>query len=457
MTVKDLYNFDSSQFKTQMDLEIVQQIVWKLVMNSLQATTDGLISITISRKSARESDDIGLRSERLQIDVIDTGKGMEQKFVEGGLYSKMHAEQCTDCVPPLTENLLQPFGKEDEESGGVELSPTICQQFVAQLAGRLNAKSNIGRSTQMTVLIPLNKSTEEAKHATPMPKTVPTVAFLGFETPSKRLFVGKYLEQFHVRETRDLSNAHIVVISFDDPHLQVAYEADMEVISKRESRPDIVIMPALLLQELDEERSIRLELLQESLNQESRLLRRPMNIQEIKEMARLVEEVKISQIYLQGDHPMQMAVPTLSSKLSSSLLRFADSDRRPSGSSASSDRPSADHPFTVLVVEDNPLHAKIMTTMLQKAGIRYKLAQNGKGGVEMFEKHLPVLVLLDINIAFEACSEMRRVTSPYTHRIVAMTALSTEVEKRKGRDCGMVHWLTKPTRTAPLLRDIKRE
>ena len=52
-------------------------------MNSLQATTDGLVSISISRKSARESKELGSQTERLQIVVTDTGKGMEQKFVEG--------------------------------------------------------------------------------------------------------------------------------------------------------------------------------------------------------------------------------------------------------------------------------------------------------------------------------------------------------------------------------------
>jgi CheY-like chemotaxis protein len=344
----------------------------------------------------------------------------------------------------------------------VGLSLTICQHLVAQLAGRLTAKSIVGRGTRMTVSIPLKQSSKEAKHATPMPKTVPSIAFLGFETPSKRLFVEKFLEQFHIRETKDISNAHIVIISFDDPHLQVPYERDIDVITQRETRPEIIIMPPLFLQELEEERSIRLEMLQSSLTQESRILHRPMTVQEIREMGRLIEEIKISQIHLQGSESMGMAVPTLSSILSSHLLRITEeSARRASGSSASSDRPSADHPFEVLVVEDNPLNARIMTTMLKKANINYKLAQNGKEGVEMFEKHLPVLVLLDINMpimnGFDACKAMRAVQSPFIHRIVAITALSSEYEKRKGRECGMDEWLTKPTRIAPLMRKMKRE
>jgi CheY-like chemotaxis protein len=186
-----------------------------------------------------------------------------------------------------------------------------------------------------------------------------------------------------------------------------------------------------------------------------------MNVQAIREMARLIEELKERQLYLEESNAMDLAVPTLSYKTSSPLLRIMDAPRRASSSSTSSDRLTLDHPFTVLVVEDNPLNARIMTTMLKRANFVYKLAQNGAEGVELFKKHLPVLVLLDINMpimnGFEACQEMRRVSSPYTHRIIAITALSTEAEKRKGRESGMDEWLTKPTRMAPLMRDIKRE
>ena len=341
------------------------------------------------------------------------------------------------------------------------LSLTICQHLAAQLSGRLTAKSAVGLGTRMTVSIPLKKSTYEPKQVTRAPKQPPSIAFLGFETPSKRLFVAKFLEQFHVRETQDLQSAFIVVFSFDDLHLQMAYAAEINLISQRENRPEIIIMPALFLQELEEERSARLDMLQLSFTQESRIMQRPMNVQAIREMARLIEELKERQLYLEESNAMDLAVPTLSYKTSSPLLRKMDAPRRASSSSTSSDRLTLDHPFTVLVVEDNPLNARIMTTMLKRANFVYKLAHNGAEGVELFKKHLPVLVLLDINMpimnGFDACKAMRAVQSPFIHRIVAITALSSEFEKRKGRECGMDEWLTKPTRIAPLMRNMKRE
>lgn len=93
VTIEDLYNFNWNLFKTQMDLEIVRRIIWKLVMNSMQATTEGLVSISISRKSARESKELGSLTERLQIVVTDTGKGMEQKFVEGARMNSLAVQR----------------------------------------------------------------------------------------------------------------------------------------------------------------------------------------------------------------------------------------------------------------------------------------------------------------------------------------------------------------------------
>ena len=83
MIVDDLDQFDMKSFEVQVDLEVIRRVMWKLVMNSIQATTRGLISITISYKPATESQTEGSTMERLQVVIQDTGKGMEQKFVDG--------------------------------------------------------------------------------------------------------------------------------------------------------------------------------------------------------------------------------------------------------------------------------------------------------------------------------------------------------------------------------------
>lgn len=341
------------------------------------------------------------------------------------------------------------------------LSLTICQHLAAQMSGRLTAKSTVGLGTRMTISIPLKHSSKVNNVVRSTSRRGPKVAFLGFDNFSKRLFVDKFLAQFHALETRDLHSALLVIISFDDEHLQADYSKEVDVLCRRASRAEIVIMPVIYLRELEEERSPRLEALQLSLMQGSQVISRPMSSQGLKEMASLLHEVNLIGI----DSDMDMATSKLmlpnlssSSKSVSPLVQPVEAPRRPSGAS---DRVVLDHPFTVLVVEDNPLNARIMTTMLKRAKMNYILADNGKEGVELFQKHLPILVLLDINMpvmnGFEACKAMRAIQSPYSHRIIAITALSSEAEKREGKECGMDEWLTKPTRMAPLMRDIKRE
>ncbi|EPQ29987.1 uncharacterized protein PFL1_02660 [Pseudozyma flocculosa PF-1] len=125
------------------------------------------------------------------------------------------------------------------------------------------------------------------------------------------------------------------------------------------------------------------------------------------------------------------------------------------------------HDFVVMVVEDNPLNMRIMTTMLDRAGIRYVQAWNGREAVDLFREHLPHVVLLDITMpimdGFQACAEIRKLRPAHLvrddgsprHRIIAVTALSSEADRLRGREAGMDDWLKKPLKMSSLMSDLK--
>ncbi|AFR98512.2 hypothetical protein C343_06491 [Cryptococcus neoformans C23] len=155
----------------------------------------------------------------------------------------------------------------------------------------------------------------------------------------------------------------------------------------------------------------------------------------------------------------------------------------------------------VLVVEDNVINRKILTTMLRRVSCSFAEAVDGVDAVDQFSVFQPDLVLLDITMprkdGFAAAAEMRRLetvrqiaekdvpnpSSPIaaelienalgsldlnahapgsssvssspgsSHsiklkkraRIIAVTAMSAEHQKRKGLyECGIDHWMTKP-------------
>lgn len=124
---------------------------------------------------------------------------------------------------------------------------------------------------------------------------------------------------------------------------------------------------------------------------------------------------------------------------------------------------------TVLVVEDNLINRKILVRLLaREAGIHVMQAEEGLMAVEIFRSlRAPSIVLLDINMpkmdGYQAAHEMRRIERTEGRArstIVAVTAMSSEEERRKGlHEAGMDVWLTKPCSKMTLIsvvRDAKR-
>ncbi|WVQ84282.1 hypothetical protein IAT38_006434 [Cryptococcus sp. DSM 104549] len=201
---------------------------------------------------------------------------------------------------------------------------------------------------------------------------------------------------------------------------------------------------------------------------------------------------------------------SVGSELSASASDSENSGLRPRLHTMPSDRmgqghePLEESALKVLVVEDNSVNRKILTTMLRRASCNFVEAVDGVEAVSQFTAFQPDLVLLDITMprkdGFAAASEMRQleskfraVAAPEAHkagpstpnsvtgdledgiasldldprspasstgrssssgwhvqkkrraRIIAVTAMSAEHQRRKGLyECGIDHWMTKP-------------
>ncbi|KAN0063857.1 hypothetical protein ACQY0O_003462 [Thecaphora frezii] len=119
--------------------------------------------------------------------------------------------------------------------------------------------------------------------------------------------------------------------------------------------------------------------------------------------------------------------------------------------------PTPPDDFRVLVVEDNPINMKLLTTLLKRLQISYAEAHDGAEAVSQFVSFKPAVVLLDISLpiqdGFEACAQMRAHDHP--SHIVAITALSSDEDRHRGIEtCGMNAWMTKPISLRVLRQDI---
>ncbi|WP_411279463.1 response regulator, partial [Gemmatimonas sp.] len=108
----------------------------------------------------------------------------------------------------------------------------------------------------------------------------------------------------------------------------------------------------------------------------------------------------------------------------------------------------------VLVVDDNYDAADSMATMLQLLGNDTLTARDGEEALVMCESFRPDVVLMDIAMptmnGYEACRQMR--LQPWGSEIViiALTGWGTEDDRRRTREFGFNHHLTKPVNLATL-------
>lgn len=111
----------------------------------------------------------------------------------------------------------------------------------------------------------------------------------------------------------------------------------------------------------------------------------------------------------------------------------------------------------VLVVEDNEINQKMISTVLQRAGIYVDIASNGEEAIKILKNKGSSyydIVLMDINMpimdGFTATRKIRELKNMQKLPIVSLTALVLEHEIEKMKECGMDAFLPKPINVGKL-------
>jgi PAS domain S-box-containing protein len=103
----------------------------------------------------------------------------------------------------------------------------------------------------------------------------------------------------------------------------------------------------------------------------------------------------------------------------------------------------------VLIVEDNYLNQRYITTLMKKWGIEYKLAENGLVAVECCRDEKYDLILMDVNMpkmdGYQASREILNAEGPnFDTPIVALTASGLKHTRTETERAGMCDFLLKP-------------
>ena len=110
----------------------------------------------------------------------------------------------------------------------------------------------------------------------------------------------------------------------------------------------------------------------------------------------------------------------------------------------------------ILVVDDNEDSAESLTILLSLAGHKTHTAYDGLEALEAAETFRPDMILLDIGLpklnGFEVARKIREQPWGQDILVVALTGWGQEEDRRRSREAGFNHHLTKPVDPLELTR-----
>jgi len=110
----------------------------------------------------------------------------------------------------------------------------------------------------------------------------------------------------------------------------------------------------------------------------------------------------------------------------------------------------------ILVVDDEVKILNMIKTYLEKEGFIVFSAEDGKTALELFKKHEPDLMVLDLMLpemdGFDICKSVRRHSDV---PIIMLTAKTEEIDKLLGLELGADDYITKPFSLRELTARIK--
>jgi cyclic di-GMP phosphodiesterase len=113
----------------------------------------------------------------------------------------------------------------------------------------------------------------------------------------------------------------------------------------------------------------------------------------------------------------------------------------------------------VLVVDDDPGVAEILSRLLKKAGYAAEIAADGQAALDAVARRPPDLVLLDLVMpgmtGFEICRRLKQDPASRLIPVVMVTGLGKREQRIEALEIGADDFLTKPVDTQELLARVR--
>ncbi|WP_290636835.1 ATP-binding protein [Aquisalimonas sp.] len=403
----------------------VRQILTNLVHNAIKFTPQGRVVVRVML------DEDGDDRVRIRISVTDTGIGLKQD------------EQ---------DKLFQAFSQADtsitRRFGGAGLGLIICKKLVEQMGGAIGLDSRPGTGSTFWFTLECVKQRSSERDDRPLVRRNPLESkrvLLHDTSTLSRLAVRHLLESWEM-EIRDEENGDIFLSA-----------------TRNDPAWDCVIL-GLSREELNR-RYFR------DLMAQARTLEVPVVV-----LASSVDRNELRSLYQQGAQtclPKAVRRQTLYRELCRVLASAAnplDADTQqllPAAFQPRSAEPPVEaqsrfHGTQVLVVDDNAINRKLVSTILRRQGAEVDEAADGRRAVERCAAMDYPLVFMDIHMPSlsgeaayqQICANARHRGAP-APRVVALTANAMPGERDRLTRLGMDECLIKPVTEAQVIHQLR--
>ncbi len=113
---------------------------------------------------------------------------------------------------------------------------------------------------------------------------------------------------------------------------------------------------------------------------------------------------------------------------------------------------------SILIVDDVPINLQVLVNILREKSYKISVATSGEKALEMVERFLPDLILLDVMMpemdGFEVCQKLKEDEKTRDIPVIFLTAKTEKEDIIKGFGLGAVDYVTKPFNKAELLARV---
>ncbi len=389
------------------DLGRLRQVLVNLVGNAAKFTEEGSIVIRVLRDEEAES------RVRVRFEVHDTGIGIPADQKDG-----------------LFEPFNQLDGSTTRKYGGTGLGLSICRQLVELMGGEIGVESEEGVGSEFWFTVELEKQVEPSAAA-------PTLA------------EGLRGRQILVVDQHPIVGRNLRLM-LEPLGCRVRVETNVH---------DARIRWRAALEEGDAFDAVLLD--QHRLAESCAALAREILETPASRDSVLIPLVPLGQrsaglFASDGIRQNALSKPIRAEQLCI-VLEIALGLRPREPSHAESDDPQTARPgrepssIRILIVEDNVINQKLAVKIIEKAGYRADVAENGREAIVALEKDSYDLVFMDCMMpvmdGYEATREIRRRDATELDPdvpIIAMTANAMQSDRDKCLEAGMDDFLSKP-------------